>query len=121
PFCGLFLAESGSRMPPLVFSEAAKRRTTMRSPSGFRFIALLRDEVNHGQDETVASPVSNFHAPDLVSAQTFANMALETIHPSATPVPVLPLCRGVQTRLSEWQVVRDKCSCPPGFGKPDCG
>ena len=41
PFCGLFLAESGRRMPPAVFSSASKRRITIRSPSGLMFMLLL--------------------------------------------------------------------------------
>src|SRR5262245_35791498 len=42
PFCGLFRAVSGSRMPPAVFSSASKRRITKRSPSGLIFIDTLR-------------------------------------------------------------------------------
>src|SRR5262249_7731876 len=39
PRCGLFLALSGSKMPPDVFSCDGDRRTTMRSPSGLTFMA----------------------------------------------------------------------------------
>ncbi len=40
PFCGLFLALSGSMIPPAVFSSASNRRTTIRSPNGFTFMEL---------------------------------------------------------------------------------
>src|SRR5262245_47238160 len=48
PFCGLFLAVSGRRMPPVVFSSALKRCTTMRSPSGFRPIWRVSGELRTG-------------------------------------------------------------------------
>src|SRR5262249_50871627 len=41
PRCGLFLALSGKRMPPLDLSFASSRRMTIRSPSGLMFMRSL--------------------------------------------------------------------------------
>ena len=63
PFCGLFLALSGSRSPPAVFSSASKRLMTMRSPSGFTFMVYFLSIAWREQKQyPIRRRKSKFHA-----------------------------------------------------------
>src|SRR5262249_53870364 len=102
PFCGLFFAESGSRMPPEVFSCAAERRTTIRSPSGLTCIAISRDD-RRKVPEYPWLACSKFHAPDGWRCKLFCPQVLKPCRaPGPFRFPAKLAGRGKEP-LSEWQ------------------